>query len=499
MAQPEVQPASRGIVSPNDPERRWIHSLLVVSTITVSLLLIGLVSNILLYFSDILLIFFLAWLLAFVLSPIVSGIIRLFPTLPRALVTILIYLVIMVALTALVLLVAGSLATSIASFVSSLPDIQRRLPEILAPWQARVDSLGLSVNLVNAAQDVLNNLGSLGGNLVKPLTDLVVGTLGVFGSFLLIVFLSLFMVMDKDRLVMFFNRLVPPRYSDEVHLFETSVASSFGGFIRGQAIQGLIYGGIAALLHLVLGIDYGPASAALVGILMTIPFFGPFFSWAPPVIAAAISTPDAVIPALIVMGIGWFIVMNIVQPRVMATAVGIHPIAVLGSVLIGLKLAGVAGAIFGLPIAAVISAFFFHYLNRSNGEPRDLTHRAARRLGRADTCACRRHRSSGRAPPALEAGHPAARPRRTRRSRSAPWRIPCRRRATPPAQPRSPRTLRHRRRVRTDPRGRRHQRRPAGGHRDRRRYRRPIRQRGARWVGGSHPHPAKPASGRPRE
>ena len=62
------------------------------------------------------------------------------------------------------------------------------------------------------------------------------------------------------------------------------------------------------------------------------------------------------------MGVGWMAVMNILQPRLMQEAVGIHPIVVLGSVLIGSKVAGVTGAIFGIPIAAVLSAFFFHFL-----------------------------------------------------------------------------------------------------------------------------------------
>jgi hypothetical protein len=72
--------------------------------------------------------------------------------------------------------------------------------------------------------------------------------------------------------------------------------------------------------------------------------------------------------------------MDVVQPRVMASSVGIHPVVVLVSVLIGLRLQGIVGAIFAIPVAAVISAFFFHYLNRSQGGPRDVTSRAARRL-----------------------------------------------------------------------------------------------------------------------
>jgi hypothetical protein len=197
---------------------------------------------------------------------------------------------------------------------------------------------------------------------------------------MLIVFLSLFIVIDQDRITAFFNRLVPPRYAEEARLFETSVASSFGGFLRGQAIQGLIFAAFAVFTHLVLGLEFMPASAALVGLFQALPFFGAFVSWAPPVVVAVLTAPHAIVPALVIMGIGWFIVMNIVQPRVMASAVGIHPVVVLAAVLIGLKLYGVVGAIFAVPVAAVISSFFFHYLNRTAGLPRDVTTRAAKRV-----------------------------------------------------------------------------------------------------------------------
>jgi hypothetical protein len=63
----------------------------------------------------------------------------------------------------------------------------------------------------------------------------------------------------------------------------------------------------------------------------------------------------------------------------MEEAVGIHPIVVLGSVLIGSKIAGITGAIFGIPIAAVLSAFFFYYLGQAH-DAGPVTERAARRV-----------------------------------------------------------------------------------------------------------------------
>jgi predicted PurR-regulated permease PerM len=194
------------------------------------------------------------------------------------------------------------------------------------------------------------------------------------------VFMSLFILIDKDRMVTFFKRLVPPRWSDEANLFEASVSSAFGGFLRGQAIQGLAYGLIAATGSAVLGIPYLPVTTAAVAILQAIPFFGPFFSWAPPVLVALLAAPDATLPIFIVMAVGWFVVMNIIAPRVMASSVGIHPVVVLISVLIGLKVEGVVGAIFAIPVAAVISTFFFYYLNRTQTAAGDVTTRAAKRV-----------------------------------------------------------------------------------------------------------------------
>ena len=142
--------------------------------------------------------------------------------------------------------------------------------------------------------------------------------------------------------------------------------------------MGLLYGMIAAIPHIAFGLDFGVASAVAAAVLMAIPFFGPFLSWSPPVLVAVFTQPDATLPTVVIMAIGWFLVMNVVQPKIMASAIGIHPIVVLGSVIVGFKLAGIVGAVFGIPIAAVVSALFLHFLNRSTLQNRDVTSRAAR-------------------------------------------------------------------------------------------------------------------------
>ena len=370
-----------------ESERRWLHAALVLGTLVLALVLVAQVAVILSFFSDILLILLLAWLLAFMLSPLVGALDRRVPQLPRVLVVGGVYLGMFVILSWIALVVAGNLASSISGFITQLPTFQARLPEILAPIQSIVSTLGFQIDVAATAKDVLANLGSLGGNLVEPLTGVALFSLGIVGNLLIVIFLSLFILLDKDRILAYANRLVPPQYSEQANLFETSVASSFGGFIRGQFVQGLIYAGVAALTSAVFGLDFLPASAALAGVLQAIPFFGPFVSWSPPVIVAVLTKPEVALPTLIVMLIGWFIVMNIVQPRVMSQAIGLHPVIVLVSVLIGIKIAGIAGAVFALPFAAVHSGILpaLPRAQRARAARRDHDGRQTRRRTRGQT------------------------------------------------------------------------------------------------------------------
>ncbi len=363
-----------------EQEGRWIRALLILATLTVALVFAGLAADVVRYFSDIILIVVMAWVFAFVLSPAVDGIKRFLPAAPRTLVVVVVYGLLFLVLAALGLIIATQLAGSIVAFTDELPTLQERVPEIVQPWQQRLEAVGLQVDLVLVLDEALQEIAASSGQFVGPLQDIAFASLGMLGNLMFMIFLSLFIVIDKDRLLAFINQVTPPRYAPEVRLFQTSVAASFGGFIRGQAIQGLVYGSIAAAGSLVLDIDYVPLTTALVAIFQFIPFFGPFLSWAPPVVAAILTQPDALIPIIAIMAVGWFITMNLVQPRVMASSVGIHPVVVLVSVLIGIRLQGIVGAVFAIPVAAVISAFFFHYLNRSKGGPRDVASRAARRL-----------------------------------------------------------------------------------------------------------------------
>jgi predicted PurR-regulated permease PerM len=371
-------------ISPGPRDRRLLSTLLVLGVVALFFLIVGQLSQLFFYFGDIFLTFFLAWLLAFIISPIVSRIVDAIPRLPRAAATILVYTGVVLVLIVLVVIAAGALATSISQFAASIPDIRTNLPSMIAPWQQWLDSIGLGqIDLLAQAEAALANLDDLAAALIEPLQAIAVASLSVVGTLLIVFFLSIYMVLDRDDILAFLFRIVPPAYSEEARLLETSVSRSFGGFLRGQALMGAIYFLIALATNLLLGLPLAALTSVLAGLLQMIPFFGPFVSWTPPVVVALVLQPESALPAAILMGAGWLVVMNVLQPRIMQGAVGIHPIVVLGSVLIGGRIAGIPGAIFGIPIAAVVSAFLLEFLHRRSAD-RTVAGRAARRLEERD-------------------------------------------------------------------------------------------------------------------
>jgi predicted PurR-regulated permease PerM len=364
----------------NPRTERWLTALIILGTVALTFVVVDYVANLIMFFGDVIMVFFLAWLLAFMLSPIASGLLHLFPRLPKALAVILVYSFLIIILVAALVLLAQQLYGSINTLLTNWPTPDR-LNEILAPTQERLNSLGLSqIHVAEQTNNIMVTLRNGADQLAKPIGDIAIASLGVMGNLLFVFFLSLFMAVDRDRIVSFLFRLVPPAYTDEAKLLERSVSKSFGGFLRGQAVMGLSYAAVSMAASLVGGLPYVPVTATSSGILQAVPFFGPFISWLPPVLVAVFFKPDAVVPVVILMVAGWFVLMNIVQPRLMAGAVGLHPVVVFGSVLIGTRLAGIPGAVFCVPVAAVIASFFFFYLGQSRVDGGSVTERAARRV-----------------------------------------------------------------------------------------------------------------------
>ena len=177
------------------------------------------------------------------------------------------------------------------------------------------------------------------------------------------IILSLYMLADSAGILARFNRIVPSRYSDEAEILERTVSTAFGGFLRAQVVLAAIQTALTIGIVLLVGLPYGFLIVAASAIAMLIPFFGPPLALLPPIIATAIFSPQWLIVVAPLLLVVQTVLVNYFQPRLMRDALGMHPILVLVGLLIGAQVAGLWGALFCIPILAVLNVFFTYAIN----------------------------------------------------------------------------------------------------------------------------------------
>ena len=340
---------------------------LAIAALAVVLVTFG--APILASFSDLAIVFFLAWLLAFLIRPVALSVSRVLGRQRYGIDVAVAYVIVGLTTTALIAAVAISIVQSIGDLSASQSSVADLLVARLAPLQSQLDAAGLAWitpgDWLKGALESFDSGSSGGLNAIGG----VVGPLaGALGTLAIVVFMSVYIASDRDRLQAEIEHLVPLRYRHALEVSEEAIGHSFGGFVRGQVAMGIAYGVVAFLVSLVLGLPYAPLIGFAVAVIQTIPYFGQLISWAPPVVAALLFQPDALLPALAIMGVGLVVLGNVIQPRVIGSAVGLSPLSVLVAVLIGGKVAGVLGAVFAVPIAAAVLAIA-HALRSEASDP----------------------------------------------------------------------------------------------------------------------------------
>lgn len=360
--------AHGGLRATLDRRASWIEAFVVLATIVAGFMVLDFLAA---YFRDyfhLALIFFLAWLLASLISPVADFLHRRLRHLPRA-AAVLGVIVPVILFGALIgARVVISLGESFASLAAALPGLIANPPPIVTDIQSWLAARGIATDLGSTYRTLASAvLGSLGGGA----QSVFVGASGVFGTFadaLTVITLAIFMAIDRERIVQFGIDLLPADRRANQLLFRKSVGAAFSGFVRSQVIVGAAYGLWALVVSLAFGLPFAAATAFVTGLSMSIPIYGPYVSWLPPVVVAGLVGASSAPLVAVLMLVGWFVNMNILAPLVRSDQLQVHPVVVTFAFLLGAQLAGPIGAIVAIPLAAVAQAFFLAYRDRQRAD-----------------------------------------------------------------------------------------------------------------------------------
>ena len=313
---------------------------------------------------------FFAFLLAYILDPLVDRLERL--RLPRGAATSILLVGALLGLGLFLLLAAPALMRDVSTLLKQLPVAASR---VLALGAELASSYGVEVP--TSAGEVLSrfegDLGALSQQAVAPLRS-VLGTLlggtasalGAAAAAVMVPIFTFYLLQDFDHIVAKLRELLPVTQRAGIVSMAREVDEVLGQFFRGQLTVMLILAALYAAGYALVGVRLALPIGVMAGLVSFIPYVG-----------GAVALGLALLMSLLhFAGVGQLVAIVavyaviqvlegfVITPRIVGDKLGLSPVWVLFALMVGGELFGFMGVMLSLPAAAVVKVFVLHALER---------------------------------------------------------------------------------------------------------------------------------------
>ena len=322
---------------------------------------------------NVLLPFFLACLIAYLLEPLVELNQRLLRLKGRVIPS----LLSIIEVTAVLVALGYFFVPSVIKEVAQLEDILKRghgatpsfLPASIAvPLSQWVKDLNIG-EIVRSSH--FASLVSSGGSFIAGAVSWLLHTLEWLLTFIYVIFI----LIDYPTMMRGFRQLVPVRYRPVVFKICSDIAGSMNRYFRGQALLALC----AAVFYCIGFSIVGIPMAIVLGILVGVLYMIPYFQYVTLIPVAAVCLIDSMGggpgfwtelgQCLLVYVVSQCICDYILTPKIMGKAMGLNPAIILLSLSVWGTLMGIIGMIIALPLTTLLLAYYRQYFIERGATP----------------------------------------------------------------------------------------------------------------------------------
>ncbi len=352
-----------------NPSPKWNTPVKLLIGFTMVAVLAGLLVK----FQSILPPLFIMIILAYLFNPVADFFSRKLHIPWKVSVT-LVYLVVVALLISLLTLGGVGLVQQMQSMFNLIQASFNNIPVIFGRISGREFNIGpflldlRAVNFSTVGDQLLRSIEPLLGSTGNVVGTIAGGAFNLFGWTVFVLLVSYFILIESDGLWQGILQFNIPGYERDLKQIGTQLARIWNAFLRGQIIVMALAAAIYTVMLSLMGVNYALGLALLAGLARFVPYVGPFILWC---ILALVTYfqdyklfgLDAWIYALLVVGFSWLIdgiVDNIVMPRIMASALKVHPAAVLVAAIVALDLLGILGVIIAAPMLATMQLVAYY-------------------------------------------------------------------------------------------------------------------------------------------
>ncbi|MCD9880375.1 AI-2E family transporter [Streptomyces guryensis] len=314
----------------------------------------------------------IAFFLALAIEPAVSWMAS--RGIRRGLATGFVFLAVMIMAAGFVTLLGSMLAGQIIKIVEEFPNyLDSVINWVNTHFHTELRRVDVQEGLLRS-----NWLRNYVQNSATGVLDVSAQVIGGLFQLLTIVLFSFYFAADGPRLRRAICSVLPPaRQAEVLRAWEIAVDKT-GGYIYSRGLMALISGIAHYILLQILGVPYAPVLGVWVGLVSQfIPTIGTYLAGALPMLIAFTVDPWYALWVLIFVVVYQQFENYMLQPKLTAKTVDIHPAVAFGSVIAGTALLGAVGALIAIPAVATLQAFLGAYVKRYavTDDPRVHGHR----------------------------------------------------------------------------------------------------------------------------
>lgn len=322
-----------------------------------------------LFFLIVLSIFF-----AYLIDPLVRLIRRPFKErhlekiMPRSLAILIAYIFVFTVLGVAIASLAPRVAQQGAEFAKNVPEYAQTFQERITELNQRFERLNISQEVQTAIIGKIGSLLDAGGSFITSLaTNLALNIVSYSPWLILVPILSFFFLKDVNFFRISLLRIFPSgRWRARAESILSDVNTTLAAYTRAQLISCLIIGCVCMLGFYILGLKYALLLGIVAGILEFIPLIGPITLGITATVVAGFSgSGSQAVSVFIFLGVLRVIHDYVTYPRIVREGIHLHPLAIILSVLAGEQIAGIPGVFLSIPIVAIATVFYKHFLEHS--------------------------------------------------------------------------------------------------------------------------------------
>lgn len=294
-------------------------------------------------------------------------------TFSKAISTIICLLAFFVVVVGLVWMIIPGLVDSLANIAGMLPDGMHALSKLITSGASKIPEL----------QQALGNwVDNAGENITKILQEQVIPeystiaasiSAGVFGvvnflkNFFIGIIICVYFLNSKEFFAAQIKKLTlavfKENHAQDIFDGARFTHKTFFGFINGKLFDSLIIGVLCAIFMNIFGWHYPLLISCIIGITNIIPFFGPFIGAIPSALLLLIIDPMECLYFIIFIILLQQLDGNILGPKILGDSTGLSSFWVMFAILVGGGLFGFIGMVVGIPVFAVLYAYFSRLTN----------------------------------------------------------------------------------------------------------------------------------------